>query len=135
VDRAAVEWSQRTCHTHTVELQGRILDKTVDYLVLREGTPLLAVEANFFSSSGSKPSEVLERAYPELQRDLASVSVELAVVTDGAGWLAMPRVLERAFQKLAHLMNMRQAESGELVGVLSDSAGREANRRRAGGTS
>jgi type II restriction enzyme len=104
----------------TAQRQAKILDKTVDYLVSLQGVPCLAIETNFYTGSGSKPSEVLERAYPDLQRDLSKENVGLVVVTDGAGWRRMVPVLERAVPKLDHLMNLRQAASCDLAEVLSD---------------
>ena len=117
--RAAVaECSERVGCSYSFESQAKILDKRVDYLVYHGTVPVAAVETNFFSVTGSKPSEVLERSYPDLQRDLTSVDVTLIVVTDGAGWRKMPRVLERAFQKLDNLMNLRQARAGALRKAL-----------------
>ncbi|MFH1689140.1 MAG: DpnII family type II restriction endonuclease [Candidatus Eisenbacteria bacterium] len=108
----------------TAQRQAKILDKRVDYLVSLNAAPCLAIETNFFTGSGSKPSEVLERAYPDLQRDLSKGNVDLVVITDGAGWQQMVPVLERAFPKLDHLMNLKQAASGNLAEVLSDCVSR-----------
>jgi len=108
----------------TARRQAKVLDKRVDYLVSMGRAPCLAIETNFFTGSGSKPSEVLERAYPDLQRDLSGENVDLVVITDGAGWRRMVPVLERAFPKLEHLMNLRQAASGDLAEVLSSCVSR-----------
>ena len=121
LDSAVRSCSASSSSELTVASQAKVLDKRVDYLVTSGGRPFLAVEGNFYTGSGSKPSEVLERAYPELQRDLGTAAVSLAVVTDGAGWHKMTRVLERSFQKLENLMNLRQAASGGLVKILSSS--------------
>jgi hypothetical protein len=44
--------------------------KKIDYVILQKGSPKIAIEVNFYSTSGSKPSEVLGRAYPEVQTNL-----------------------------------------------------------------
>ena len=40
--------------------------KKIDYVVLRKGARKIAIEVNFYSTNGSKPSKVLGRAYPEV---------------------------------------------------------------------
>ncbi len=89
-------------------------NKKVDNLILLDDEVQIAIETNFYSTSGSKPSETLERAYPDIQTQLRRQGVDFIVITDGAGWNSMRPVITRAFTMLHNLMNLEQARSGEL---------------------
>lgn len=89
-------------------------NKKVDNLILLDGEPRIAIETNFYSTAGSKPSETLQRAYPDVQTQLRRQGMDFIVVTDGAGWLKMKPVVERSITMLHNLMNLEQARSGEL---------------------
>lgn len=88
--------------------------KNIDFVVLQGNKQRIGIEANFYSTSGSKPSEVLGRAYPEVQQSLESQNIGFIVITDGSGWTKMKPVVQTAFDKLHYLMNIKQAEAGEL---------------------
>lgn len=70
--------------------------KKVDFAILYKGKTLIGIEVNFYTTSGSKPSEI-KRAYENVNRELNKVGVELVWITDGAGYLKMKRSLEEAF--------------------------------------
>jgi type II restriction enzyme len=88
--------------------------KKIDYVILQNTEPKIAIEVNFYSTSGSKPSEVLGRAYPEVQVSLKRKGLGFIVITDGIGWESMRPVISTAYEKLDCLMNIKQAKSGEL---------------------
>lgn len=88
--------------------------KKIDYVILFNGKPKIGIEVNFYSTSGSKPSEILGRAYPEVQANLETHNMGFIVITDGFGWLKMKPVIQTAFGKLHYLMNINQVESGHL---------------------
>ena len=94
--------------------------KKVDYLILKDGKPAVAIEVNFYSTSGSKPSEVLGRAYPDVQEHLRQKGIGFIVITDGNGWNDMKPVIRTAFDKLNHVMNIKQAQGGELENVVRE---------------
>jgi len=94
--------------------------KLVDYMISLNNRPFLVVEVNFYSTAGSKPSEVIKRAYVNLQKELLKKNVYLVVITDGRGWLKMQKVIQQAFEKLRYIMNIRQAQSGKLKEVIVD---------------
>jgi len=93
--------------------------KKIDYVILQKGEPKIAIEVNFYSTSGSKPSEVLGRAYPEVQSNLKKKGLGLIVITDGIGWEKMRPVITTAYKKLDYLMNIKQAEGGKLESAIS----------------
>ncbi len=88
--------------------------KKIDYVILQNGKQKIAIEVNFYSTSGSKPSEVLGRAYPEVQENLKKKGLGFIVITDGIGWESMKPVISTAYEKLNYLMNIKQARGGEL---------------------
>lgn len=88
--------------------------KKIDYVILKDNKQIIAIEVNFYSTGGSKPSEVLGRAYPEVQENLKKKGIGFIVITDGIGWESMKPVISTAYEKLDYLMNIKQAKSGEL---------------------
>lgn len=68
--------------------------KTVDFC-LKSGTKKIGVEINFYTSSGSKPTEI-KRSYGQINLELAKVGTLLAWVTDGAGYDKMKKSLKEA---------------------------------------
>lgn len=94
----------------SVHIQTRAETKTVDFAVIEKGKPKVAIETNFYSTSGSKPSETLTRAYPDLQLSLKLLGIPLIVITDGAGWLKMKNVIDTALEKLDYCMNFQQSK-------------------------
>jgi len=88
--------------------------KQIDYVILKNNVPKVAIEVNFYSTSGSKPSEVLERAYPNLQSNLKNKNIGFIAITDGLGWEKMKKVIKTAFNKIDYLLNIKQAKSGLL---------------------
>ena len=87
--------------------------KELDFLLISGDNPKIAVEVNFYSTGGSKPSEVLERAYPDLQHNLKESNIGFIVITDGKGWFKMKPALDRSLQNLTHCMTIKQAEEGQ----------------------
>lgn len=93
--------------------------KKVDNLIVLDGNPKIAIETNFYSTAGSKPSETLNRAYPDIQGLLRRQGVDFIVVTDGLGWTKMKPTIEKAFTTLTCVMNLHQAEEGEMKKAIS----------------
>lgn len=56
----------------------------------------LGIEVNFYTSSGSKPTEI-KRSYGQVNQALEAVNVSLAWVTDGEGYNQMVKSLEDAW--------------------------------------
>ncbi|PKQ37536.1 MAG: hypothetical protein CVT59_06705 [Actinobacteria bacterium HGW-Actinobacteria-1] len=88
-------------------LYGDDLHKRVDYAIYVDGLPRFGFEVNFYTSSGSKPSEI-KRSYGEVARGLHSVGVDLIWITDGAGYHSMKKSLRDAYVILPNTYNLRQ---------------------------
>ena len=82
--------------------------KRVDFAISHRGRVAIGVEVNFYTTSGSKPSEI-KRAYDTVNRELNKVGVELLWITDGAGYLKMKRSLEEAFKTQPNTYNYEMA--------------------------
>ena len=82
--------------------------KKVDFALLVKGKIKIGVEVNFYTTSGSKPSEI-KRAYQNVNRELAMVGVELLWITDGAGYLKMRSSLREAFEAHRNTYNYEMA--------------------------
>lgn len=82
--------------------------KKVDFGVLYRGKARIGVEVNFYTTSGSKPSEI-KRAYQNVNLELREVGVELVWITDGAGYLKMKKSLEEAFRVHPNTYNYEMA--------------------------
>lgn len=82
--------------------------KKVDFGILHRGKSRIGVEVNFYTTSGSKPSEI-KRAYQNVNQELRDVGVELVWITDGAGYLKMKKSLEEAFRVHPNTYNYEMA--------------------------
>jgi type II restriction enzyme len=82
--------------------------KKVDFGILHRGKPRIGVEVNFYTTSGSKPSEI-KRAYQNVNLELGQVGVELVWITDGAGYLKMKKSMEEAFRVHPNTYNYEMA--------------------------
>lgn len=82
--------------------------KKVDFGILHRGKVKIGVEVNFYTTSGSKPSEI-KRAYQNVNRELNQVGVELVWITDGAGYLKMKKSMEEAFRVHPNTYNYEMA--------------------------
>ena len=68
--------------------------KTVDFC-LRYKEQRIGIEVNFYTSSGSKPTEI-KRSYGQVNGELEKVGVVLVWVTDGVGYVGMKKSLKEA---------------------------------------
>ncbi|MFA5351667.1 MAG: DpnII family type II restriction endonuclease [Candidatus Gracilibacteria bacterium] len=75
----------------------RKTSKKVDFCFIFSDGRKIGVEVNFYTVSGSKPTEI-KRSYGEVNRSLAKVDTELVWITDGIGYEDMKRSLQEAFE-------------------------------------
>ena len=68
--------------------------KTVDFC-LRYKKRSIGIEVNFYTASGSKPTEI-KRSYGHVNKEFEQVDVVLAWITDGIGYLVMKKSLKEA---------------------------------------
>ena len=68
--------------------------KTLDYC-LHYKNQTLGIEINFYTASGSKPTEI-KRSYGHVNKDLEGVGTTLVWITDGIGYKEMKKSLKEA---------------------------------------
>lgn len=74
--------------------QDGITSKKVDFSI-KLGEKALGIEVNFYTASGSKPTEI-KRSYGLVNSELERVGVALVWITDGAGYFDMKNSLKEA---------------------------------------
>ena len=83
--------------------------KKVDFL-LEKGSKKIGVEVNFYTATGSKPTEI-KRSYGQVNRDLEDVNASLIWITDGCGYFSMKRSLKEARDIHKNIYNLRMVVS------------------------
>lgn len=80
--------------------------KTLDFC-LKYKDKTLGVEVNFYTASGSKPTEI-KRSYGHVNNELEKVGAALAWITDGIGYKEMKKSLKEAvdIHKNTYNLNM-----------------------------
>ncbi len=78
--------------------------KTVDYS-LSYNNKKIGIEINFYTASGSKPTEI-KRSYNFVNNELQAVNCLLVWVTDGIGYLQMKKSLKEALDVHKNTYNL-----------------------------
>jgi len=79
-------------------------NKRADFVIYHNNIPKIAIECNFYASTGSKPIEVAN-AYIDLNRKCKDKNLKFIWVTDGPGWLKMRNTVEKTFMEIDFPMN------------------------------
>lgn len=87
---------------------GERLSKNVDFAILSSGKCRFGVEVNFYTVSGSKPTEI-KRSYGDVRRRLLENNIDLIWITDGKGYKNMQRSLGDAYVILPNIYNLSHA--------------------------
>ena len=88
---------------------GTGLSKRVDFTLKENDKVLFGVEVNFYTVTGSKPSDI-KRSYGEVLRGLQGLGIGFIWVTDGKGYRKMKKSLQTAFNIIHNIYNLKQAE-------------------------
>ncbi len=89
--------------------------KYADFTIQKNSEPILAVEVNFYSGTGSKPIEVA-RSYIQLERKLNEKNIQFIWITDGPGWMKMKNPLENSMMNMDYVLNLEMAK--EKIGAI-----------------
>lgn len=99
---------------------GKGLSKKVDFTISVDERTLFAVETNFYTTPGSKPTEI-KRGYGNIRRGFLGIGIDLIWVTDGKGYRGMKKSLKDAYKILPNIYNLRQLKrhlADDLIAVL-----------------
>ena len=91
-------------------LDSRRNRKRVDFAVYVESQPRVGVEVNFYTVSGSKPTEI-RRSYADVRRWLNAAGYEMAWITDGKGYYQMRSSLADAFRIFPNIYTLKQIDT------------------------
>ena len=100
---------------------GKGLSKKVDFALLQNGRQRVGIEVNFYTVSGSKPTEI-KRSYGGILRAMENQERELVWITDGKGYRSMCRSLRDAVVTFPNVYNLHQLEqhfSADLQAMLN----------------
>lgn len=100
--------------------QDGITSKKVDFSI-KSGEKILGIEVNFYTASGSKPTEI-KRSYGLVNSELDRVGVALIWITDGAGYFDMKNSLKEARDIHKNTYNfkmMKQFFKQDIINFLS----------------
>jgi type II restriction enzyme len=92
-------------------------NKTFDFAILGENKQIALIEANHFSTQGSKPNAI-SNAYRDYENFTSVEKVAFIWVTDGLGWYESKKHLEDAFMKNDYIFNLKMVSDGILKQVI-----------------
>lgn len=95
--------------------------KKVDLAILRNGYIKCGVEINFYTVSGSKPTE-MKRSYADIGQRLEALGITMIWITDGKGYRFMQRSLKDAFSLFPNIYNFNMAKqhlASDLLALFS----------------
>lgn len=102
----------------TIDNQGKNT-KIFDFVISGPFNTMIAIETNFYSSSGSKLNETA-RSYEKIALEAQKIpGFKFVWITDGKGWLSAKANLEETFEVLPYLYNIKDLESGAIEELLS----------------
>lgn len=91
--------------------------KIFDFVV-KTPNCIYAIEANFYTSGGSKLNETA-RSYKMIALEANNINgFEFIWITDGKGWISARNNLEETFDVLDNLYNIQDLENGILKDIL-----------------
>jgi len=94
-----------------------LLESKADFVIIR-GKRILNIEANFYSGSGSKPSEIVN-SYANRNRLLNNSGGRFVWLTDGPGWHKMRNPLRTGVTQIDYVLNSHLLRHGALRNILA----------------
>ena len=95
--------------------------KHVDFAIIETNRILIAGELNFYTVTGSKPSEIV-RSYRDVYSALTAQQIVMVWITDGIGWKGMRPALLDAYNNFPNIYNFSQLRSflaTDIIGALT----------------
>ena len=88
---------------YNVRIPPTLKDRKFDYVVINKGKAT-NIEVNFYSGTGSKPSEIVS-SYTDRTRVLISAGWKFVWLTDGMGWKKMQRPFRVGIENMGYVIN------------------------------
>jgi len=101
---------------YNVKIPPSLRDRKFDYVVINNGKAT-NVEVNFYSGTGSKPSEIVS-SYSDRNRELTSAGWNFVWLTDGQGWKKMKNPLRVGVENIDYVINTHLLRKGLLEHII-----------------
>ncbi|MFC1906781.1 DpnII family type II restriction endonuclease [Chloroflexota bacterium] len=101
---------------YNVKIPASLRDRKFDYVVINRGKAT-NIEVNFYSGTGSKPSEIVS-SYTDRNRVLTSAGWKFVWLTDGQGWKKMQRPLHIGVENIEYVINAQLLRKGILEKII-----------------
>ena len=98
--------------TFNVKIPSTLRDRKFDYVVINKGKAT-NIEVNFYSGTGSKPSEIIS-SYINRGEVLSSAGWKFVWLTDGMGWKKMKNPLHVGVENIDYVLNTYLLRQGLL---------------------
>lgn len=103
--------------------RSRSVRRGIDYVVAVEGKPISAIKVIFLTGIGGSQLRDLRTLYPDLQRELSTIPVQLVLIADGQGFVKIrDAILQDLFQSVHTVISINQAQKGYLTQALTRAA-------------
>jgi type II restriction enzyme len=101
---------------YKIKIPHTLIDRKFDYAVINKGKAI-NVEVNFYSGTGSKPSEIVS-SYINRGEVLSSAGWKFVWLTDGMGWKKMQRPLHVGVENIRYVINSYFLRKGLLGDII-----------------
>jgi type II restriction enzyme len=91
-------------------------DRKFDFAIINQGKAT-TIEVNFYSGTGSKPSEIVS-SYINREEVLAAAGWKFVWLTDGMGWKKMTRPLRVGVAGINYVINVQLLRKGLLEKII-----------------
>jgi type II restriction enzyme len=105
---------------HKINIPPTLRDRKFDYAVINKGKAT-NIEVNFYSGTGSKPSEIVS-SYTDRNRVLLSAGWKFVWLTDGMGWKKMRSPLHIGVENINYVINGYLLRKGLLEKIILNHA-------------
>lgn len=100
-------------------LDNKYFEKKWDFII-KNNNNIYFIETNFYSSNGSKLSEIT-RSYELISQQLEEFeNIHFIWITDGYGWQGAKNSLQKAFNNITHLYNINDLNNGFLNNLFNN---------------
>ncbi|MGB9863861.1 MAG: type II restriction endonuclease [Candidatus Saccharicenans sp.] len=102
-----------------ISVPKELKNRKADFILLKEPSKVINIEANFYNVTGSKPQEIVD-SYINRQEELKKAGFHFIWVTDGYAWKKGQNQLNKAFDKIDYLLNTKFVRDGLLIKILEE---------------
>lgn len=93
--------------------------RKADFILIKEPSKVINIEANFYNVTGSKPQEIVD-SYINRQEELKRAGFYFIWITDGYAWKKGQNQLKKAFDKIDYLLNNKFVRDGLFIKILEE---------------